>query len=117
MPGERTSVYMSTDLAAAVKAFGQPLAELIRRGLASGTAETAQPPASSPASPSLAALPDGEPSPGVMCAGPGCYERSTSKFGLRDVALCPACRAALEGRTHQREIPPGAARLVRRGAT
>jgi hypothetical protein len=38
-----------------------------------------------------------------------------SKFGLRRVALCLACRAALEGRTYQREIPPGAARAIRRG--
>jgi hypothetical protein len=67
-------------------------------------------------SPSLAAIPDGEPSPGVMCMGPACFERSTSKFGLRRVALCPACRAALEGRTYKREIPPSAARIMRRGA-
>jgi hypothetical protein len=32
MPGERTSVYLAADLAAAVKASGQPLAELIRLG-------------------------------------------------------------------------------------
>ena len=32
MPGERTSVYLAADLAAAVKAAGQPLAELGRRG-------------------------------------------------------------------------------------
>jgi hypothetical protein len=56
MPGERTSVY----LAAAVKASGVPLAELVRRGLAAGTAEATQPTAPGPASPSLAALPDGE---------------------------------------------------------
>ena len=60
MPGERTSVYLAADLAAAVKASGVPLAELIRRGLAAGTAEVAQPSAPSPASPSPAALPDGE---------------------------------------------------------
>jgi hypothetical protein len=75
-----------------------------------------QKPAPSPASPSLAALPDGEPSPGVLCMGPGCLERSTSRYGLRRMPLCPACRAALEGRTYQREIPPSAARLIRRGA-
>jgi hypothetical protein len=66
--------------------------------------------------PSLSALPDGEPSPGVLCTGPGCFERNTSKFGLRRVALCPACRAALEGRTYKREIPLGAARAIRSGA-
>lgn len=58
----------------------------------------------------------GEPSPGVLCMGPGCWERNTSKYGLRQLPLCPACRAALEGRTHQREIPPSAARIMRRGA-
>jgi hypothetical protein len=68
------------------------------------------------AAPSLAALPDGGPSPGVLCMGPGCWERSTSKYGLRQLPLCPACRAALEGRPYQREIPPSAARLMRRGA-
>jgi hypothetical protein len=112
MAGERTSVYLT----ATVKASGVPLAELIRRGLAAGTAETAQPPAPGLASPSLATIPGGEPSHGVLCAGPGCWERSTSKYGLRQLPLCPACRAALEGRTHQREIPPTAAHLMRRGA-
>jgi hypothetical protein len=113
MPGERTSVYLAADLAASVKASGTPLAELIRRGPA---AETAHLPAPGPASPSLVAIADGEPSHGVLCAGPGCWERNTSKYGLRQVPLCPACAAALRGEAHQREIPPGAARLVRRGA-
>ena len=117
MAGERTSVYLSTDLAAAVKASGQTLAELIRRGLAAGAAEVALPAkntliTSSP----LAALPDGEPSSGSLCMGPGCFQRDTRKYGLRQVPLCPACRAALEGRIYQREIPPSAARLMRRGA-
>ncbi len=67
-------------------------------------------------SPSLAALPDGEPSRGAICMGPGCWERSTSKYDLRQLPLCPACRAALEGHADQREIPPSAARLIRRGA-
>jgi hypothetical protein len=44
MPGERTSVY----LAAAVKASGVPLAELVRCGLAAGNAEAAQPGAKNP---------------------------------------------------------------------
>ena len=77
------------------------------------TGQTATP---GPASPSLAAFPDSEPSPGVVCMGPGCWQRDTSRFGLRKLPLCPACRAALEGRTYQRETPPGAARLMRRGA-
>ena len=74
-------------------------------------------PADSPAPPaSLAALPDGQPSPGTLCMGPGCFQRDTRKYGLRQLPLCPACRAALEGRVHQREVPESAARAVRRGA-
>jgi hypothetical protein len=89
---------------------------LIGRELAgeTTTAETLVSPVST--SPPLASLPDGEPSPGVACAGPGCWQRNTSRFGLRRVPLCPACRAALEGRTYQREVPESAARAVRRGA-
>jgi hypothetical protein len=41
MPGERTCVYLTADLAAAVKASGTPLAELIRRGLVVRAAEAA----------------------------------------------------------------------------
>jgi hypothetical protein len=115
MPGERTSVYLAADLAAAVKTSGAPLAELIRRGLTASTGETAQP-APGPAAPSLAAIADGEPGPGAICMGPGCFQRDTRKYGLRSLLLCPACAAALQGRTYQREIPPSAARALRRGA-
>jgi hypothetical protein len=82
------------------------------------TAEPAsQPdPASQGTAALLAVISPGELSPRTLCMGPGCFERSTSKYGLRQLPLCPACRAALEGRTHQREIPPSAARLMRRGA-
>jgi hypothetical protein len=38
MPGERTIVYLTAALAAAVKASGILLAELISRGLAAGAA-------------------------------------------------------------------------------
>jgi hypothetical protein len=56
--GERTSVYLGADLAAAVKASGQPLVELIRRGLTAGTAEVAQQPARvRPSLPSARSLP------------------------------------------------------------
>jgi hypothetical protein len=63
---------------------------------------------------SLAALPDGELGNGAMCMGPGCFQRDTRKYGLRQLPLCPACRAALEGRTHQRAVPESAARASRR---
>jgi hypothetical protein len=39
--GVRTSVYLSGDLAAAVKAAGVPLAELVRRGLEARSPEEA----------------------------------------------------------------------------
>jgi hypothetical protein len=63
----------------------------------------------------IAGLGPGEPSPGVVCAGFGCWERNTSRIGLRKLPLCPAWAAALEGCTYRREVPPGAARLIHRG--
>ncbi len=109
--GQRSSIYLADDLAAAVKASGVPLAELIRRGLTAGTAEVAQPPAPGPASTSLAALPGGEPGNGALCMGPGCFQRDTRRYGLRELPLCTACAAALTGETYKR-----AARAIRRGA-
>jgi len=44
-----------------------------------------------------------------------CPERSTSRYGLRGMSLCPACAAALQGHSYKRETPPGTERL-RRGA-
>jgi hypothetical protein len=111
--GQRTSVYLDDDLHAAVKASGIPLAELVRRGLtASSPSEEAVPaPAPTGSAASLAAIGQGEPSPGVACAGPGCWQRNTSRYGLRRVPLCPACAAALRGQGYKREPLPGAARL------
>lgn len=80
---------------------------------------TSQPrPAGHPASQAAAviAIADGDPSPGVACAAPGCWQRNTTRYGLRRVPLCPACRAALEGQDYKREIPETAARAIRRGA-
>jgi hypothetical protein len=81
---------------------------------------TSQPgPASQPASQAAAVIAitaDGEPSPGAACATPGCWQLNTSRFGLRRVPLCPACRAALEGREYKKELPPAAAKVLRRGA-
>lgn len=114
--GQRSSVYLADDLAAEVKACGIPVAELVRRGLTAGTAAAPQPSTSSPAASSLAAIIDGEPSPGVVCMAPACWQRNTSRYGLRRLPLCPACRAALQGETYQAEIPPSAARLIQRGA-
>ena len=47
---------------------------------------------------------------------PICWQRDTSRYGLRRVPLCPACISALRGETYQREIPPSAARLMRGAA-
>lgn len=80
------------------------------------------PAVTSPASPAtsplgaVSGIGHGEPSPGVVCMGPGCWHRNTARYGLRQLPLCPADAAALEGYAYQREIPPGAARLVRHGA-
>jgi hypothetical protein len=70
-----------------------------------------------PAAPSLAAIGDGEPSPGAICATPSCWQKNTRKYGIRELPLCDVCKAALEGHEHKRQMPPGAARLARRGAT
>ena len=87
------------------------LQRLIDRELAGQTATPA--PA---AAPSLAAIADGEPSHGAICMTPGCWQRDTRKYGLRSLPLCQACAAALNGSTYKREVPPGAARAIRRGA-
>jgi hypothetical protein len=113
--GTRTSAYLDDSLQAAVKASGVPLAELVRRGLAHGTQPEA-PATSSPSPGTGITVTGGEPSPGVVCMGPGCWQRDTSRYGLRRIPLCPACAAALQGQTYKRELPPGAARLLKRGA-
>ena len=61
------------------------------------------------------AIPGGEPCPGAACCGPGCWNRDTARYGLRRLPLCAACAAALQGKVHQREVPEGAARVMRRG--
>jgi hypothetical protein len=33
----------------------------------------------------IASVGQGEPSPGVACVGPGCWQRNTSRYGLRRV--------------------------------
>jgi hypothetical protein len=62
------------------------------------------------------ALPDSEPCPGVVCSGPGCWNRDTARYGLRRLVLCTACAAAIQGHEHKREMPASAVRLARRGA-
>jgi hypothetical protein len=79
-------------------------------------AQAASHPASQRASAAITVTGGGEPSPGVVCMGPGCWQRDTRKYGLRSLPLCPACAAALRGEVYQRQIPPSAARLMRRGA-
>lgn len=53
---------------------------------------TSQPvPASQPASQAtaIAITADSEPSPGTACAGPGCWQRNTTRFGLSRVPCAP----------------------------
>jgi hypothetical protein len=63
-------------------------------------------------SPPLAALADGEPSPGVLCMTPGCFQLDTRKYGLRKLALCTACAATLTGEVYQRPVTAVQARAV-----
>jgi hypothetical protein len=71
------------------------LQRLIDRELAAQLATQAAPSAA-------LALPNGEPCPGVVCAGHGCWNRDTARYGLRRQVLCHACAAALQGKTYQR---------------
>ncbi len=57
----------------------------------------------------------GEPCPGAVCSGPGCWNRDTAAYGLRRLVLCQACAAALQGNVHKR-LPPGAERVTRHRA-
>lgn len=57
MAGERTSVYLTAELAAAVRACGVPLAELVRRGLGAAASVPAQAQAPRPGRPRRPARP------------------------------------------------------------
>ena len=56
--------------------------------------------------PATGGLVPAEPSPGVACTAPGCWDRTTARYGLRRIPLCPADAAALTGRTYSRPRPP-----------
>ena len=43
-------------------------------------------------------LPADEPCPGTVCAGPGCWQRDTARYGLRRLVLCTACAAVYDPR-------------------
>lgn len=101
--------YASGELTSPAEAASQLTAEVTSQP---GTADR---PASQAAQ-ALASAGPGEPSPGVACAGPGCWQRDTRKYGLRKLPLCPACAAALQGHEYKREIPETAALAIRRGA-
>ena len=111
--GERTSVYLATDLRDAVKASGVPLAGLVRRGLAAGAGDLKQP-APCPAAPSLAGIPECEPSRGAICIGPAAgnaIRRSTASARSRSAppAAQPS-KAALTSGTCPRVRRPHAPR-------
>jgi hypothetical protein len=112
---------------ARAKAEGASLGALMRAAVqryASGDLTSNAEPASQPPPPAasqgtpapVTAMSPGEPSPGVACASPGCWNRDTARYGLRRLVLCTACAAALQGQVYQRELPPGTERLIRRGA-
>ena len=107
------------------KAEGASLAALMRAAvqryatgdLTSNAEPASQPPprAASQGTPALVtAMSHGEPSSGVLCMTPTCWQRDTRKYGLRSLPLCQACAAAIQGQTYQRKPPPSAARLARR---
>ncbi len=58
-----------------------------------------------PVFPAAGQLVAGEPSPGVLCMGAGCWQRDTSRYGLRRLPLCPACAAALTGAEYRKPQP------------
>jgi hypothetical protein len=71
-----------------------------------------EPAATSPTGPAaspLGAISNGESSPGTLCMGPGCWQRSTRRYGARRLPLCDGCKAALTGEPLPREIPAAAA--------
>lgn len=103
---------------AKAQADGGSLADLmraaVRRYLAGDLTVTAEPashpvpsltshgePGSRPASQPLGTA-GGIPSPGVACSAPTCWARDTSRYGLRQIPLCPADAAALAGLAYQR---------------
>jgi len=75
-------------------------------------AEHPAPPAQAqvPAAVPLATLGDGEPSPRVLCAGPGCFQPDTRKYGFCQLPLRTPAPQPLTSQACQRELPPGAAR-------
>src|SRR5690349_20716916 len=98
--------YASGDLTSNAEPASHPHPELTSHAQAASKGTAA----------AITATGTGEPSPGVLCMGPGCWQRDTFRYGLRKLPLCPAWAAALRGEVYQREIPASAARLMRRGA-
>jgi len=81
------------------------LATILEREL---TASTSAPVAASRPGAAIGTLGRGTPSPGVACAGPGCWQRDTSRYGLRGLILCDACAHAACGQPYtrpQRDLP------------
>ena len=95
---------------------GRAAAAENREALTDFTAQNRHPRADSAAGAGPLVFPPGEPCPGVACSGPGCWNRDTARYGLRRLVLCTACAAALQGKIHKREMPPGAGRVISRGA-
>jgi hypothetical protein len=77
--------YASGDLTSNAEPASQPHPDLTSH------AQAASHPASQRASAAITVTGPGEPSPGVVCMGPGCWQRDTSRYGFRQLPLCPAC--------------------------
>jgi hypothetical protein len=53
----------------------------------------------------IGVLGPGTPSPGAVCMTPGCWQGDTSKYGTRQLPLCPACAHAACSLTYQAPRP------------
>lgn len=92
------------------------LALIKREFLDDGGQGSADTPAGAAAASPLGATGTGEPSPGVVCMGPVCWQRSTRRYGTRRLPLCDGCKAALAGEPMQRPTTAALARALRGGA-
>ena len=103
--GRRTSVYLDDDLHAAFEASGVPLAELIRRGLASDGLPAHVTNGPSVTAALLAAIPPGEPCPASPAPG------RAAGTATRPATACAACPVPrLRRRPHRSGLPARGAR-------
>ena len=95
--------YASGDLTSSAQPASQPHPELTSHAQAASQGTAA----------AIAATGTGEPSHGVVCMGPGCWQRDTRKYGLRQLPCAqpappPSKAAPTSGR--YRRAPPASPR-------